>query len=78
MEHCLEKVPENKWEMERSPLPGHNSAAKIVLELLVVGESNYVHLLSYWKILNFSLHLFDSYDFLGIPPKGDIPSKLLR
>ena len=30
MEHCWEKVPENKREMERSPaLTGHNSAAEI-------------------------------------------------
>lgn len=33
MERCLEKVPEDKWEMERSPLIGQKSAANSVLVL---------------------------------------------
>lgn len=31
MELCLDKVPEDKWEMERSPLIGQNSAANTEL-----------------------------------------------
>lgn len=71
MEHRLEKAPENKWEMERSPLTGHNSGTEIELlclhccmHLFVMGESSFTgtHVveqgmnLMYIYVYTFSLH----------------------
>lgn len=52
MERCLEKVPEDKWEMERSPLIGQKSAASSVLVLHMYT----VFICSGWKYIYSSTY----------------------
>lgn len=61
MEHSFEKVPENRREMERYSLTGHNSAEYNVEEQLLEDIIFYIYFMTplfhYFKEGNTLLHL---------------------